>query len=140
MSINFDNVVCRYPLPGNVPDFLKKKPWFQTRDLYGGMNDYEITKDGVVKPVIDSGLLDFCRELGLEMDAPLRWKRKRLEIYASNISSGRPMPDGSYGYTTFDGQEMCDITYVVNIRNSVVSSIRELHRRTEPALNRQETI
>lgn len=128
MSCNFDNVICRYPLPGDVPEFLKNSPVFQTSDLGGGMGDYEITESGEVRPVFDQVTVEICRRLGLDVVAPLQWKRKRLEIYASNICGGKPMPDGSYKHLTRNGEEPLWITYVVQIRNSVVSSIKELRR------------
>jgi hypothetical protein len=136
MGCNFDTVVCRYPLPGDVPTFLKKCPVFQTNDLGGGMGDFEITVDGHVKRTIDKDVSAYLRSIGVELEAPLKWKRKKIEISGSNLRCGRPSP-GGYQYFTDDGSDYCQIVYVVQIRDSVVSSITERVRKTKPASKRE---
>jgi hypothetical protein len=129
----FDEVEVKMPLPGDVPEFLKKAPLFQTYDLGKSMGNYEITKDGEVH-MLGTPAWDMISEfLKIEMrPMPLFWKRKKIHLHASNISGGSPSKDGWITYTR-DGSDCIDVNYVVQIRNGKVSSIKELSRTVRSA-------
>lgn len=133
----FDEIYCKIKLPEDAPDFVKRIPCFQTYDLGKGMGQYTITEDGELQ--LDSTTLTFM--LAEAMGAPegfqpkpmkISYKRKRIEMYTSNIRGGAPSKDG-YVYYTDDGSDYIEITYIVQIRNSKVSSIKEKIRTAKPA-------
>lgn len=132
----FDEIRCDMPLPGDVPDFLKKRPDFQTYDLGKGMNEYVITETGqihLVRTAVIGALLglSWCEDFQ-EEPTPIMWKRKKIHMYASNIRGGSPSENGWISYTA-DGSDCIDIGYDVQIRNGKVSSIKEVHRIVKPA-------
>jgi hypothetical protein len=138
-----DTVFCEYPLPDNAPEHIKKCPVFQTHDLGEGMGEYILTKDGklLFKNDICSSLL--CKAFGKNVEDiepfALEYKRKKIELFGSNIRGGRPATKKekengeTYVYLTDDGSDLIEITYVVQIRNSKVSSIKEKYRKVSPA-------
>jgi hypothetical protein len=131
----FDTVHCKKALPADAPEFLKKSPFFQTYDLGRGMGEYTITEDGVLQ--VESNMMSWILEEALKVDhkplaIPLTYRRKRIEMYASNLRGGAPR-GGKYVYFTDDGSDYISVTYVVQIRNGKVSSIKEKSRSAQPA-------
>ena len=100
------------------------------------MGDFTITENGEV--TIDHSIMgDFLAEaVGVSRDLlkPMRitWKRKKITMYASNLCGAGPR-NGKYIYYTKDGSDYISITYVVQIRNGKVSSIKEQSRHSQPA-------
>ena len=117
----FDEVHCRYPLPDDAPEFVRRFRAFQTYDLGRGMGEYTITEEG-----------QLCASLNSWRPGPIYYKRKRLELYASNLRGGKPTPSG-FQYYTENGEDYVSIVYVVQIRDGKVSSIKEKWRRVLPA-------
>lgn len=141
-----DEVYCEMPLPDDAPEFLKKCPAFQTYDLGRGMGNFTITKDGILQLTPGTFDLSWCFEItGVKpieippdkitpiKPIPMNYKRKRLEIHATNLRAAGPQGD-KYVYYTDDGSDCIDISYIVQIRNGRVSSIKENGRDTKPAL------
>lgn len=133
-----DSIHCKMPLPEGSPDFIKKNPFFQTYDLGRAMGDYVITEDGQLQMqncLVGHILLE---ALGMGQEdmkpLPINYKRKKIEIYASNLRAAGPR-DGGYAYFTENGDDYISITFVVQIRNGKVSSIKEKHRSVQPALD-----
>jgi len=138
-----DTVLCEYPLPDDTPEHIKKNPVFQTHDLGEGMGEYVLTKDGklLFKNDICSSIL--CQAFGKNIEDiepfTLEYKRKKIELFGSNIRGGRPATKEekengeTYVFLTDDGSDLIEITYVVQIRNGKISSIKEKHRKTTPA-------
>jgi len=136
----FDEIECKMPLPGDVPEFLKKFPLFQTHDLGQGMNEYEISEQGEIF-LVHSALFGLIAGAfgkssedirNYESKTPMIWKRKKIHMHASNIRGGSPSKDG-YVYYTDDGSDYISINYVVQIRDGKVSSIKETGRSVQPA-------
>lgn len=130
----FDTVTCHYSLPGDVPNFLKECPVFQTYDLGRGMGEYVLDSEGRlwISNTMLGGLLTQALGVNKGVDATLvPYKRKRMELYASNLRGGSPSPNGYIHYTE-DGSDYVQITYVVNIRDGK-TRIKELSRSSEPA-------
>lgn len=130
----FDNVVIHNKLlPNDAPQFLHRCPVFQTYDLGRGMRDFTIGPDGVL--MMDGpGLISFVFDaLGVRFDPiPVKYVRKRLEIHATNLRGSKGPPNKRITYTD-NGEDMVDISYVVQIRNGKVSSIKELNRTVKKA-------
>lgn len=140
----FDTVEVRCELPTNAPEFVVRSPVFQTYDLGRGMNDYAITKDKrlvITRSCIEAILMkafktpkDVAEQIKKHV-TPLTYRRKRLELYASNLRGGKPMgKKKKWQVFTANGEQMVEVTYVVQIRDGLVSSIKEKHRRVEDAL------
>lgn len=132
-----DSIRCEMPLPEGAPDYFVRNPYFQTYDLGRGMGDYVITKDRVlqVENTIMASIL--MEAIGVEQQPlaiPLNYKRKRLEMYGSNLRAAGPR-NGTYVHFTENGDDYVEITFVVQIRNGKVSSIKEKHRSVKPALD-----
>ena len=130
-----DDIYCKMPLPEDAPEFLKKCPAFQTYDLGRGMGEYIITEDGqlMMERHMLTGIL--MEAFGATEDPPpmpVNYKRKRIEMHGSNIRGGGHR-NGEYVWYTNDGSDYIEITYVVQIRNGKVSSIKEKNRTTQPA-------
>jgi len=132
----FDTVTIECDLPDNAPEWLKRCPVFQTYDLGNHMSDYSITKDREL--VIDDTCIGYMiREaLGIIRQPerlPIKYKHKRLVLYASNIRGGRKVGK-KYRHFTEDGQPCTSLVYVVWIRDGKAGPIRENARNEEPAL------
>lgn len=134
---SFDTIVCKMKLPEDAPDFVKKNPVFQTYDLGCRMDDYIITEEGelVVRPLALQILSKSFGKQLLDLLAPVNYKRKRIEMYTTNLRGGSPTKDGKYVYYTDGGVDLVDITYVVQIRSGKVSSIKEKFRKVRPAVD-----
>lgn len=134
----YDEIICEMSLPGDVPDFIQKRPVFQTYNLGCKMNVF-LLKDGQLQLDINHCFIAQVLKEALELpeeqlpSTSIDYKRKRIVMYASNVRGGKPGKKG-YQWYTDDGSDKIDITYVVQIRNSRVSSIKELSRTVEPAL------
>ena len=131
-----DSIHCKMKLPDNAPNFLKKSPFFQTSDLGKSCSDYVITEEGEVQ-ISNSIMGNFlCEALGVDSKelppVKVSWKRKKIEMYASNCAGGAPR-NGEYVWFTHDGSDYIGITYVVQIRNGKVSSIKEKYREVKAA-------
>jgi hypothetical protein len=134
----FDTVLIKMPLPDDAPEFVKKCPVFQTYDLGRGMGEYFIDEDGKLWYEANDYTYILCEAFGVEPKdvKPIlcNYKRKKLELDASNIRGGRRDPEtNSYVMLTENGEDACSIVYTVQIRNGKVSSIKEKHRKVEPA-------
>lgn len=134
----FDSIYCEMELPGSPPNYLKKCPSFQTCDLGKAMNEYIISKDGeLLLDVSSSFIYAILKEVLKDQKEPepskVFYKRKKITMYASNCVGGGPR-NGEYVYYTEDGSDIIDVDYVVQIRNGIVSSIKEISRRVKPAL------
>jgi len=133
----FDEIYCKKKLPDDAPEFVKKCPAFQTYDLGRGMGQYTITEDGQL--VLESNMMtDILREIFKSEPKPLpiKYVRKKIEMYASNLRAGGPgkgKNKGKWIEYTENGEDYISITYVVQIRNSRVSSIKEKWRETKSA-------
>lgn len=131
-----DEIHCKMSLPADAPEFLKDAPFFQTSDLGKSGNEYQITKDGefqITRTILGDIV---CQALEITEPPPpttIEWKRKKIEMYASNLRAGGPR-DGQYTYFTEDGSDYISICYVVQIRNGKVSSIKEKFREAKSAL------
>ena len=131
----FDTILCEMALPDPVPEFLKREPIFQTYDLGKGMGEYVITKDGRLRMRETAEIKSLKSWFGAKNYEKLiarNYSRKRIEMYGSNLRGGAPR-DGKYVYFTEDGSDYVGITYVVQIRDGVVSSIKEKSRTVTPA-------
>lgn len=136
----FDEIECKMSLPGDVPEFLKNLPLFQTYDLGQGMNEYEISEQGEIFLThsalfgLIAGAFDKDPEeaRACEKKTKMTWKRKKIHMHASNIRGGSPSKDG-YVYYTDDGSDCISINYVVQVRDGNVSSIKETGRSAQPA-------
>lgn len=131
----FDTVLCKAKLPDDAPSFLKDCPSFQTYDLGGTMADYEITADGtlILVSTVLSGMLAAAFGGKKVVPVPVNYRRKRIELHASNLCGGAPSKEGYVKFTQ-DGEDAMDITYVVQIRDGKVSSIKEKWRRVDAAM------
>jgi hypothetical protein len=121
------------PLPDDAPKFVKDCPAFQTYDLGKGMGSWTITEDGGLQcdQTLIGGLLE--QEFSVKIPpCPISYKRKRIEMTASNLRGAGPRK-GKYVYFTEDGSDLIEITYIVQIRNGKVSSIKEKLRTQRPA-------
>lgn len=130
-----DYIECKMALPADTPDCIKKSPFFQTSDLGGQGNEYQITEDGLFQ-ITSSIIGNFLMEaMGVTEQPPpttITWKRKKITMYASNCRGGGPR-NGEYVWYTKDGSDYVSITMVVQIRNGKVSSIKEKGRSVKPA-------
>lgn len=118
----FDEIVCRYPLPGTKPEFVEEGHLFQTKDLGCDMSTYEITEDG--------------RLVGWSEDYT-----GELDFYSSNVAGG-----GSGFQFTSNGEDAEWVNYVAKFvqgkivsieqvsytRSIVLSSDEWEHRQNEP--------
>ena len=131
----FDEIHCKMPLPGDPPDFVLARPLFQTYDLGRGMGDYTITGDGrlLMDGSMATHLLEQVLQTGDITPLCLGYKRKRIEMHADNVRGGRHVA-GQYRWFTEGGVPAVHISYVVQVRNGRVSSIKEKWRKEEPAL------
>ena len=127
----FDEIYCEYELPGEVPEFIKKCPSFQTKDLGEGMGQYIITKEGELFLDLSCYNIPGIPEFFLT-NKKIGYSRKKIEMYGSNIRAAGPR-DGKYVWYTDDGSDYISITYIVQIRKGKVTSIKETHRTVEPA-------
>lgn len=131
-----DDVHCKMSLPEDAPACIKESPFFQTYDLGKGMGRWVITEEGELQC---EGNLEFYilgEACGFEGDMPavaVKYKRKRIELFGSNLRGGGPRGK-KYVWFTDDGSDYISITYVVQIRNGKVSSIKEKSRSVQPAL------
>ena len=122
----FDDVeVHPSRLPLGIPAWLLKCPVFQTYDLGRGMGHYKIDDDGClyhVHVVFAGGV------------QKIPYKRKRIELYASNLRGGRPDPSGKgpYQYLTENGEDYEDVTLIAEFRYAVLK-IRTKHINSQPA-------
>lgn len=133
-----DSIHCKMPLPDESPIFIKENPFFQTYDLGRGMGDYVITEDGQLQMqsnIMSHILMEALGQSHEDMKPyPLNYKRKRIEMHASNLRGAGPR-NGQYVYFTEGGEDYIDITFVVQIRSGKVSSIKEKSRSVKPALD-----
>lgn len=128
----FDEVTVHPSLlPDDAPEHVKRCPVFQTYDLGRGMGDYEITADRKVICGSTARLLKLMPDSNIT--AEQKWKRKRIELYASNLRGGR-MVGKKYRSFTDDGEPVVAVTYVVWIRNGRAGKVMEVRRDEEPAL------
>lgn len=131
----FDTVCIECDLPPSAPDWLKDCPVFQTYDLGGMMGDYSITKDRKLV-IVDTCIGETLREaLGVAKQPPIpvKYKRKKLLLYASNIRGGRKVGK-EYRQFTEDGSPCVSLHYRVWIYNGKAGPIREVSRVEKPAL------
>lgn len=129
----FDTVTIECELPPTAPNWLKRCPVFQTSDLGQAMGDYTITKDRsflMVNSIIGSILSQAC-DITIKA-LPIRYKRKRLSLYATNLRGGRPVGK-EYCHFTDNGDPYVWITYTVWIYNGKAGPIRETSRCEKPA-------
>lgn len=131
-----DSIHCKMPLP-EAPEHVKRCPVFQTSDLGNNLGEYTITEDG--KLVLNNCAMGrlLMQSLGAPNDYEpqpilVEYVRKRIEMFASNML-GSATREGKRIVYTDDGSDRIDITYVVQIRNSKVSSIKEKCRTVTPA-------
>jgi hypothetical protein len=120
----YDNIICRYPLPGEPPSFCAKEGHsFQSKSLDCLMGVYEITQAG--------GLLQTGNMYGdLEKPEPVAF-HGILEFYDSNWAAL------AYGVSfTANGEDFESVTYEATFVNGKVQSIAETEREREPALAR----
>ena len=136
----FDTVTIECDLPDTAPDWLKRCPVFQTNDLGGMMADYAITKDRQLV-IEDTCIGPIIREaLGITEQpqcVPVKYKRKRLELFATNIRGGRKVGN-TYCHFTENGEQYVNILYVVWIRDGIAGPIREKSRSDGDALPMSE--
>ncbi len=129
----FDTVTVR-KLPIDAPEFVKKFPVFQTYDLGRGMGDYEITDIGEIKRVPPSPQI---AKLLPGLFQPVLYKRKRIELYATNLKGAGPRPEGYCSFTE-NGEDCEEIVYIAQFRNGKLSSLKEKYRDKKPALPMSE--
>lgn len=132
----FDEVEVLMPLPGNVPEFIRKSPYFQTYDLGKNMCEYTISENGEL--FMEHSCMDFIFQgiMGEFKPTKIEYKRKKIVLYTSNIKGGKPV-DGGYLLETCDGMPCLNIHYTVQIRDSRVSSIKETHRFERPLFQKR---
>ena len=88
---------------------------------WGGVGQYILTEDGrLTLPFRDHETVH------------LNYKRKKITMWAANLRGAKPWC-GEYVHYTEDGSDSIRLTYVVQIRNGRVSSIKETHRDVRPA-------
>ena len=134
----FDTIHCKRALPDDAPEFVKKSPVFQTYDLGRGCGDWTITEEGELRADRNIATEIFAEALNVCIPPVMvRYKRKRIEMYATNLRGGGPRGK-KYVFFTENGEDCISITYVVQIRNGKVSSIREKWRQAQPALPLKE--
>jgi hypothetical protein len=133
----YDEIHCKMKLPEDSPEYFKENPFFQTHDLEGIMAEYTITEEGEITLdnwFMKSILVDVL-QIPKENIKPekLYWKRKKIQMYSSNCCGGGNI-NGKYVMFTKDGSDCIEISYVVQIRNGKVSSIKESSRSVRPAI------
>jgi hypothetical protein len=74
----FDNLICKYPLPGTTPEFVKIEPLFQTKSLDCEMTTYTIDEKGLLHDEID-----------FLPDTPIAFTGE-IEFYGGNSCGGSP--------------------------------------------------
>lgn len=120
----YDDIICRYPLPGEPPNFCAKEGYrFQSKSLDCFMATYEITEAGE--------LLQTGEMYGnLEKPEPVDFHGV-LEFYTSNWAAL------AYGVRfTASGEDFESVTYEATFVNGKVQSIVETERERGPALAR----
>ncbi len=103
----FDYIVCRYPLPGKAPSFIKKGHMFQTKDLECLLETYIISSNGRLSHSDFSGKINF---------------------YTSNIAGA------GAGIYTSTGENAESVDYEAIFKDGYLISITETERTCVPAL------
>ena len=138
----FDTVKILCPLPENTPEFIKKCPVFQTSDLGEGMGNYIVTKEGKLCFHSDPISMILCKALGTQLEdikpVEVVYKRKKIELYSTNIIGGKPGKNDDYIWLTNNGEDAITISYILQIRNGKVSSIKEKNRSIKSAQKFEE--
>lgn len=125
----FDEIICRYPLPGTPPAFVKPGHVFQAKDMEHGCWIYQLGSDGILRSA-DT----FERSQGnLQFDDVERFTGE-IVFYASNVRGGAPSRKGGYVQFTDDGSDAIQISYDATFENGHLITLREENRTTEPAL------
>lgn len=110
----FDWIECRYPLPGNVPDWATAHPRFQTKDLDQTLETYVITPTGLLVGMPDyTGLINF---------------------YNDNIVSS----SGPRIYTA-EGEDAWSVSYCAVFVNGMLVSLSETENNRRPAVKRRRS-
>lgn len=122
----FDNVICRRPLPGNVPTFIQSSHPFQSKSMGCLMDTYEIREDS---PLGGSDLwVKHYYENAVKGLEPVLDFTGVIEFYTNNICASGP------GLYTRNGEDAQSVTYRATFVNSKLFEIKELENKSEPAL------
>jgi hypothetical protein len=108
----FDTIICRWPLPGTPPAFIKPDHSFQTKSLNCLLDQYEITSDG--RLTYKGEPVEFHGE---------------IQFYTSNISGG-----SSFGVYTRDGEDAESVEYLARFSCGQLMEITLVEHTREPAL------
>lgn len=131
----FSTVTVECDLPDTAPEWLKAYPVFQTYDL-GGYGEYAITKDRqlvIVDTIVGSMLREALSITDMPPRQPIQYKRKKIQLYASNIRAGRKV-GRVYRSFTEDGSPSVKLIYTVWIYDGKVGKMRETMRKEDKAL------
>lgn len=113
----FDHVICKYPLPGDIPEWAKTN--FQTKDLDCVLDTIEITEDGRLKTRDnwegEKTIADYSNYTGT------------IDIYASNVCCSGP------GIYTREGEPAHYLEYSLTFVNGKVTETKELENRKQLA-------
>lgn len=120
----YDYIICKRPLPGTAPAWLKPDTQFQTKDISCLMETYEIIEDGRLKQtggmfgdVEHQFLTDFT---------------DTIDFYDSNWCSL------AYGATfTSNGEDSESVEYRATFVNGVLTDLIQTEYERKPALSRQ---
>lgn len=109
----FDTISCKYPLPGNVPAFVKAAHSFQTKSMDCLMFHYDISRNGNLS----------CKD---DVNAK-KWTGSII-FYTSNISGSGP------GLYTSTGEDAVSVEYKATFINGKIRDLVEIENKTEPAM------
>lgn len=119
----YDEIVCRHPLPGTPPAFVRDGHRFHSKDLECILAVYEITTDG---RLCYAGETDhWSSRLS---DDELAGFHGTIDFYTSNWSAI------GYGHTfTPGGEDFEDVRYRAYFTNGTLDRLDEVWRGVEPA-------
>lgn len=121
----YDTIICRYPLPGELPAFIEAGHRFQTKDLAYRLATYEITAEGRVLQT----------HPGAWGDPEPNWRPSDTHHHGTlDFYTGNTAASGPGGIYTRDGSDSEFVEYRATFDRGQLVSIVETERTREPAL------